>query len=67
MTNPSLRASLGPRDRPVADGETQRQIIEDILRAQIDLAKPDDLAWLESQVRWIAGQIVARLCSPRDQ
>lgn len=39
------------------------QLVEEILREEIALAKPDDLAFLESQVSCIARRIVDRLCS----
>lgn len=37
--------------------------VERILRVEIDLARPDDLAFLESQVPHIAAKIVSRLRS----
>lgn len=37
--------------------------VEAVLREQIELARPDDLAFLESQVPYIARRIVARLRS----
>lgn len=40
--------------------------IEAILLEEIDLAKPDDLPYLESQVPRIAGRIAYRLCSRDD-
>ena len=41
--------------------DAMRQEVEYILLEQIALAQPDDLAFLESQVRSIAGEIVNRL------
>ena len=40
--------------------------IEAVLIEEIDLAKPDDLPYLESQVPRIAGRIIYRLCSRDD-
>jgi hypothetical protein len=42
--------------------QTIREEIELILREQIELAKPDDLAFLEFQVSRIARDIMNRLC-----
>lgn len=39
-------------------------VIEEILREQVDLSKPDDLAYLESQIHYTASRIAARLGLP---
>ena len=56
--------AAAPTEKPSAT--TEREIIEAVLREQLDLAKPDDLAFLESQVPYIAGCIMHRLGSIRD-
>lgn len=38
-----------------------REFIEEVLMEQIDLSRPDDLAFLESQVPYIAGCIIHHL------
>lgn len=46
-----------------AGTEKYKEAVEAILREEIGLARPDDLAFLESQVPRIASRIVIRLCS----
>lgn len=50
---------------PASAGEAgaPEAVAEQILRENIELAKPDDLAFLESQVPYIAARIVRRLRS----
>src|SRR4029077_15036101 len=54
-------SSSGSRNRPVLPFSTAVQCAREILCEQIKLAKPDDLAFLERQVDYIARLIVDRL------
>jgi hypothetical protein len=58
MTTKKPPAGLLPNDSRI-------RAVRAILMEQIELAKPDDLAFLESQVDYIARCIVDRLCSQR--
>lgn len=60
LSNPNLKTSLGERDRPVS-AKDGADIVELILREEIELAQPDDLGFLESQVRYIACRIAGLL------
>ncbi|APH74122.1 hypothetical protein BSQ44_24195 [Aquibium oceanicum] len=55
-----MKNDIDSADRPANQREEMKRAIEEILRDEIELAKPDDLAFLEFQVPHIAGRI-ARL------
>jgi hypothetical protein len=56
-----LDGIMEPEPEMDAPAGTEIEMVEAILREAIDLAKPDDLAFLELQVPSIARDIVCRL------
>lgn len=68
VENMDRPASVHPSAKPSGALEHQAEIVRSILQEMIDLAKPDDLAFLEMQLSYIARKIVADLaqeiCKP---
>ena len=60
-----LRETTKSSDRPVSL-EDAEAVVKAILLEQFDLARPDDLAFLQLQVDYIARSIVDRLGWRRD-
>lgn len=66
MVHYPLEGQAGTSEAPSNQGALSAAEIEKILREEIDLAKPDDLAFLEFQAPHIARRIALHLGLLRD-
>jgi len=61
---PDVEGTMSPA--PGAGAPDRIAVVEEILKGAFQLARPDDVAFLESQVGYIAGRIVDALARLND-